>query len=148
MFKKWKRLYVQNSGRRDIVEALFADLTKFHWTDAAMIADAGETEPASAPRTLENALNNSNGTKADFLLKVKGMCGVEATSLCNELLSTFQDKDHIANLIWEKDYTVKDDSEQENDAEKAIIDSSSEEDKSASQLKKSLYRKIADNAKK
>lgn len=148
LFKKWKRLYTQNCGRKDIVEALFADLTKFHWTDAAMITDADELDPVFVPRTLENALNNSNGTKSDFLLKVKGMCGVEATSLCNELLSTFQDKDHIANLIWEKDYTVKDDSEQESDAEKAIIDSSSEEDKSASQLKKSLYRKIADSAKK
>ena len=142
LFTKWKRLYTQNCGRKDIVEALFADLTKFHWTDAAMITDADELDPVFVPRTLENALNNCNGTKADFLLKVRGICGIDAVSLCNELLSTYQDKDHIANKIWEKDYSVKDDEEEQNTTETDIVNSASEEDKQATQLKKSLHRKI------
>ena len=95
----WKKRYFKWEGRKDIAEALFAEPEKFKWTDAALISDINELDPVLIPRTIEKAIFNCDGTKSNFLLKVKLICGLDALDLINNLLANYKDKEHIANKI-------------------------------------------------
>lgn len=115
--------YLELLGKKDILNKLFADISKFHWSDAKSIADVDELDGILVPRTLEAAFNNCNGTREDFLKKVLTQCGVDAATLFDSLLSDYQDSDHKANQIWDKDYSVKEEPEEEN-----LEDENSEDD--------------------
>ena len=85
------------------------------------------------------ALSNCDGTKADFLKKVLKLCGPDAAELINELLANYKDKDHKANLIWGKDYSVKDD-EEESSAEDEIV--GTEEEEEEAELNTNLLKRL------
>lgn len=145
----WKKRYFKWEGRKDITEALFAEPEKFKWTDAALISDMNELDPILIPRTIEKAIFNCDGTKSNFLLKVKLICGLDAVDLVNNLLANYTDKEHIANKIWDKDYSV-DAKQEQSDEEKQkeeIVNSASEEEKEEAAPQKSYYGKLIDKRK-
>lgn len=136
-----KDTYFKYLGRLELVKALFADLTKFHWTDAETIANANELDPILVPRTLEQAVYNCDGTKNDFLLTVRDECGVDAATMIQSILSDYRDKDHIANKIWGKDYSVHEE-EPKDTTEDDIVANATEEEKTAGEVESSLYDKL------
>ena len=148
---------VKDLGRLDLANVLKDNQSKIQWSDAQSIADSADDDDAKifVPRKLESALVNCDGTKDSFLKWVRFECGDEATQLMNDILSKYQDKDHIANQIWGKDYSVKDDESQEaeapvklSDEEAAVLDAASDEAKEQAQVNKNLYRKLVDKRKK
>lgn len=137
--KDWLDDYKIALGKKDLLEKVFESPKKFIWTDPQSIADADELEPVLVPRTFEMALSNCDGTKADFLKKVLKLCGPDAAELINELLANYKDKDHKANLIWGKDYSVKDD-EEESSAEDEIV--GTEEEEEEAELNTNLLKRL------
>lgn len=139
-----KDAYFKYAGRLELVKSLFNDLSKFHWTDAESIANAGELDAVLVPRTLEQAVYNCDGTKNDFIKKVQHLCGIEAASMVENILSTYRDKEHIANRIWGQDYSVHTELEtsEEAAAEEEIVNNATEEERAAAEPETSLYDKL------
>ena len=140
----WSEIYERWCGVKDILETVFADVKKIRWTDAARIADTSEGEAVFIPRTFEAAVNNCDGTKISFIKEIKTNCGIAAAEQMNNILANYRDKEHKANLIWNKNYDVKEDEE-----DKSFLDSEndievSDEDKEATELKQSALRRLKD----
>ena len=137
-------IYEEKAGKKDLIEKLLENPKKIKFTGGAQIADGGDTARIFVPRTLESAINSSNGTKNNFLQVASTICGAAAAEQMNNILANYRDKDHKANLIWAKDYNVKEDEE-----DKSFLDSEnsievSDEDKEATELKQSALRRLKD----
>lgn len=139
--KDWLDDYKIALGKKDLLEIIFANPKSFTWTNPQSIADADELAPVLVPRTFEMALSNCDGTKADFLKKVLKLCGTDAAEMINNILAKYKDKDHKANLIWGKDYSVKDDDVENGvSAEDDIIGTKEEEEEA--ELNTNLLKKL------
>lgn len=126
--KFWASQYEEYSGKKDLVEKLFEDPKKFIWSDPEKLSDGGDTTLALVPRTLEAALNNCDGTKTGLLKAILLHCGMEAFNMIKDILNNYQDKEHKANLIWGKDYSVKEEPETEEDEDEVLDREEDEED--------------------
>lgn len=137
-------IYAEKAGKKDLIEKLLENPKKIKFTGGAQIADGSDTDRIFVPRTLESAINSSDGTKNNFLQVASTICGALAADQMNNILANYKDKDHKANLIWAKDYNVKEDEE-----DKSFLDSEndievSDEDKEATELKQSALRRLKD----
>lgn len=139
--KDWLDDYKIALGKKDLLETIFANPKSFTWTNPQSIADADELAPVLVPRTFEMALSNCDGTKADFLKKVLKLCGADAAEMINNILAKYKDKEHKANLIWGKDYSVKDDeAKKETSAEDEITGTKEEEEEA--ELSTNLLKRL------
>lgn len=126
--KFWASQYEEYSSKKDLVEKLFEDPKKFIWSDPEKLSDGGDTTLALVPRTLEAALNNCDGTKIGFLKAVLIHCGMEAVNMIKDILNDYQDKEHKANQIWGKDYSVKEEEPEVEDEDEVLDREEGEED--------------------
>ena len=136
--------YEQWAGIKDILEKVFENPARIHWTDPEKISNLGESERMFTPGTFEGAINYCDGTKTSFIKSVQRYCGIDAADQMNNILANYKDKDHKANLIWDKNYDVKEDEEDKSflDAENSVEVSA--EDQNATELRKSALRRIKD----
>lgn len=144
MFATLARRYEQYCGRRDLADAVLTK--KLQFTAADAIDGFDELDPVFTPRTFEEALRSSDGTKLNFIKKIRMNCGIDAQEHISTLLTSYVSKDHKANKIWGKDYGVKskDDSKS---AEDQIFDAASDEDKNNNAPKETLLHQMSKLAK-
>lgn len=93
---------IANQGRAALANALLSS-KEFEFDDGDDIkaaAEAGQGSHILSPRGLESALQNSNGTKKDFLKKWSRSLNANKKGMAERILNNYQDVDDKANSVF------------------------------------------------
>jgi len=97
--------------QKDLAEIILKDTANFEWDPDTDPEDDLDSENALTPRTLDTTISGCDGTKNGLINLAMRQCGSSGATYLENKLADYVEKDHIANLIWDKNYEPEEEEE-------------------------------------